>query len=388
MMTVALGLASAADSSGSGGMDMMEDGPSVAIFVGLVVAVSVIAVLVFPIVFRRLSLAHAVPGLALIGPILALIGGIIGTGAMTLSGRDIWFSLLVALAAAASAIVVGLRLARPVAHDLGQISETVKAVAGGDRQAETGIDRPDEIGELAIAVDDLASSLAKAEAERLAAEDERNAVVGALSHDLRTPLASLLVSVDAIEDGIGDPTAHLRAMRGNISALEQLIGDLFLLARVDAGALALGFETLDLAELIDETVEACSPLANGRAIRIETDFARPVMVEGDHAALARVFRNLLDNAIRHSPADAPVRVEHQLGADSVAVAVVDRGEGFSPDFAPEALKRFTQADHARSRSGTGGLGLAIVDSLVSAHRGEVRVETGPGGRVEVRLPRR
>ena len=383
--TTAIG-AEPATSSTSSGMDMMDDGPSVVIFVVLVVAVSVVAAAVVPRLSRRLSLRHAVPVLALVGPVLALIGGIIGSGTMILSGRDVWYSLVVAIAAGAAAIIVGLQVALPVARDLEQISSTVQAVAGGQRQVATAVSRPDEIGDLATAVDDLSASLTRAEANQRAADEERNAVVSALSHDLRTPLASLLVSIDAVEDGIGDPASHLRAMRGNVLALERLIEDLFLLARAEAGALALHFEPIDLAELLDDAAEAVGPLAQGRSVEIATTLDRSILVDGDHTALGRVFRNLLENAVRHSPDGEPVRIDHELTPDSVRVAVLDRGEGFDPEFVPRALERFSQADDARSRRGTSGLGLAIADALVAAHRGRVEIRPGPGGRVEVELP--
>lgn len=380
------GAATAASDTSTSGMMDMDDAPSAAIFVVAVIAVSVVAAAVVPRLSRRLSLRQAVPVLALVGPVLALIGGLIGSGAMILSGRDVWYSLLVAVAAGAAAIIVGLQVALPVARDLEQISTTVKSVAGGDRQATTEVARPDEIGELATAVDDLTASLARAEAKQAAADEERNAVVSALSHDLRTPLASLLVSLEAIEDGIGEPHSHLRAMRGNVLALERLIEDMFLLARADAGALALHFEPVDLAELLDDAAEAVGPLAQGRSVAIATTLDRSILVDGDHTALGRVFRNLLENAVRHSPDGGPVRIDHQVAPGSIRVAVLDQGEGFAPDFVPRALERFTQADNARTRQGASGLGLAIADTLVAAHQGRVKIHPGPGGRVEVELP--
>lgn len=374
-----------AEDKSTTGMDMMEDGPSVALFITLVVVVSVLAVIGLPRVFSRLSLRKAVPGLALIGPVLGLVGGIIGTGAMTLSGRDIWYSLIVAVAAAVSAIVVGLQLANPVARDLERIGFTVKAVAAGDRTMRTDIERTDEVGVLASAVDDLTRSLASAEAERGIADQERNAVVSALSHDLRTPLASLLVSIDAIEDGVGDPDAHLKAMRGNVLALERLVEDLFLLARADSGSLELNFEPLDLAELVDDAVEALNPMAESRSVDIRTSLGEPILVTGDHTALGRVFRNLLENAVRHSPEGGTVSVAFGRAEGRVEVCVSDEGEGFAADFVPRALDRFSQADDARSRQGTAGLGLAIADTLIAAHHGAVTIEAGPGGRVTVTL---
>lgn len=367
------------------GMDVMEDGPSVALFVGLVAVVALVAIIALPHVFRRLSLRKAVPGLALIGPVLALIGGIIGTGAMTLSGRDIWYSLFVALAAGIAAIIVGLRLSHPVARDLERIGSTVMAVAGGDRTMRTDIDRSDEVGALAAAVDDLIRSLSLAEAERRIAEEERTAVVSALSHDLRTPLASLLVSIDAVEDGIGDAASHLKAMRGNVMALKRLVDDLFLLARADSGALELNFEPLDLAELVDDAVEALRPMAESRSVSIRNSLDEPILVVGDHTALGRVFRNLLENAVRHSPTEGTVAVGFSRSDGRVDVAVTDQGAGFDPAFVPRALDRFSQADDARTRQGAAGLGLAIADTLMKAHSGEVMIHPGPGGQVDVRL---
>lgn len=368
------------------GVDMMEDGPSLLLFVGAVATIAFASTAILPSIFKRLSLRAAVPGLALVGPILSLIGAIVGLGAMTLSGREIWYTMFVAFAAAAAAIFVGLKMALPVAHDLERIGVMVKAVASGDRETRSNLERQDEIGALANAVDELSRSLALAESEREMADQERNAVVSALSHDLRTPLASLLVSIDAVEDGVGEPTGHLRAMRGNVLALEHLVEDMFLLARADSGSLSLHFESLDLAEVVDDAVEALRPVASRESVAIDNRFHEPVMVQGDYMALGRVFRNLLDNAIRHSPAGGTVSLTHRMMGGRVRLDMADEGEGFPPEFVPRALDRFSQADDARTGTGGAGLGLAIADTMSRAHDGMVEVQAGPGGRVAVILP--
>ncbi len=246
------------------------------------------------------------------------------------------------------------------------------------------------MGELAARVDALGNSLQRAEAERAAADDERGAVVSALSHDLRTPLASLLASVDALEDGVADGQTHLRSMRHNILALERLVEDLFLLARADSGSLALQAEALDLAELIDEALEAIGPTAAERGVVLLAELSKAIPVQGDDHALGRVLRNLLDNAVRHSPDGGRVRVvaRSNSGESRVVVDVCDDGPGFDAEFVPRALERFSQADSARSRQGGAGLGLAIAQTLVSAHGGTVEVSPGPGGRVTFDLPLR
>ncbi|MEM9612744.1 MAG: ATP-binding protein [Actinomycetota bacterium] len=375
------------DSDGSLESAMMDDGPSAVLFVSLIAVVSVVAVLLAHPLLARLPLRRAVPALALVGPSLAILGGLIGTAAMTLSGRDMWYALLVAVCTGTAAIVVGLRLARPVARDLDAVASTVEAVAAGDRQTRTGIERTDEIGQLAAAVDELSRNLARAEAERSAADAERRSVVSALSHDLRTPLASLLVSVDALQDGVGDADDHLRAMRGNVLALESLVGDLFLLARADSGSLSLCSEDLDLAELIDEALEAVQPVADAAGVSLVADVAGPVPIQGDDRALGRVLRNLLDNAIRYSPIEGTVRVADVSACDRlVRIEVTDEGPGFATSFLPRAFDRFTQADGARSQQGGAGLGLAISRTLLAAHDGAVTAEAGPGGLVRVELP--
>ena len=167
--------------------------------------------------------------------------------------------------------------------------------------------------------------------------------------------------------------------------LDHLVEDLFLLARADSGALALNFETIDLAELIDDAVEALRPLAASRMVAIHNSITEPLLVNGDQTALGRVFRNLLDNAVRHSPLEGTVALSFASAAGQVRVSIADQGEGFDPAFVPRALDRFTQADDARTVQGAAGLGLAIADTLMQAHSGEVAIHPGPGGKVDVSL---
>ncbi len=366
--------------------DMMDDGQSLTLFVVVVVALSVLVALGLPIFMGRLSLRRSVPVLALVGPVLAIVGALVGTGAMTLSGHDAGYVLTVTILSGVAAIIVGWRLARPLANDLDRVATTVSAIAAGERSARTDIDRQDELGVLASAVDELGRSLVRVEAERSAADDERQSVVSALSHDLRTPLASLLVSIDAIEDGIAEVDEHLPAMRQNVLALNRLVEDLFLLARADSGNLALQSESLDLAELVDEALEAMGPTAAGDDVGLQAVLDQAVPVRGDATAIGRVLRNLVDNAIRHSPEGGRVVVAVEVEDGSAIVQVRDDGPGFDAEFLPRAFERFSQHDPARSRHGGAGLGLAIAQTLIQAHGGSVTIEAGPGGRVQLCLP--
>ncbi len=364
--------------------DMMDDEQSMTLFIVLVGIISLGAAIAGPLILRRLSLRQAVPVVALIGPILAIVGSLIGSGAMTLSGHDIGFVLSVAAFTGIASIIVGWRVARPLARDLDRVAVTVTRIAEGERGARTDIDRNDEVGGLAAQVDALGRTLARAEAERSAAEDERRSVVSALSHDLRTPLAALLVSVDALEDGLVEGPAQVTSMRRNVVALERLVEDLFLLARADSGSLELSREDLDLAELIDEALEAVAPSALDRNVEIRAGMDSQVMISGDDTALGRVLRNLLDNATRF--AATTVRVDLACVDGNAVVTVTDDGPGFDDDFVPRAFDRFSQADAARSSHGGAGLGLAITHTLVQAHGGSVEIVAGRGGTVIVTLP--
>ncbi len=372
------------NASGLLAAEMMDDEQSITLFIALVLVASVLTAACAPLLLRRLSLRQAVPVLAMVGPILAVIGSLIGSGAMTLSGHDVGYVVAVAVATGVASIIVGWRVARPLARDLDRVAMTVAKIASGERGARTEISRNDEVGDLAAAVDALGRSLARAEAERAAAEDERRAVVSALSHDLRTPLASLLVSVDALEDGLVDGPAQVTSMRRNVVALERLVEDLFLLARADSGSLGLSSEQLDLSELVDEAIEAVTPSAMDREIKLSAEMSGPVTIVGDDSALGRILRNLLDNGTRF--AESEVTVELVTRSDSAQLTVSDDGPGFADDFVPRAFERFSQADAARSSHGGAGLGLAITQTLVQAHGGSVEIEPGPGGRVHVHLP--
>lgn len=371
---------------------MMDDQQSIGLFVVGVVALAVVAAALIPVLIKQLTLKQAVPILAMTGPVLAVGGSLIGSGAMTLSGRDVGYVSLVALLTGLAAILVGWRIARPLAGDLGEVSQTVQRLADGDRNARTGIERTDEVGDLAAAVDELGRTLMRAEAERSAAEAERRSVVSALSHDLRTPLASLLVSVEALEDGVADGPQHLRSMRRNVLALERLVEDLFLLARADSGRLALHSEPLDIAELVDEALEAIGPAAADQGVSLGmTGAVAGLVVNGDDTALGRVLRNLLDNAVRYTESGGNVDVELRGNPDGgtaaeVTVTVSDTGAGFDPEFIPHAFDRFSQADSARSSHGGAGLGLAIAHRMVEAHGGQMKIYPGPGGRVSFTIP--
>jgi signal transduction histidine kinase len=275
----------------------------------------------------------------------------------------------------------------PLGRDVRRLESTVRRIEEGDRTVRTGVERADELGHVAKALDELTARLDALERERASYEAERNAMLSSVGHDLRTPLAALRVAVDALADGIApDPERYVRSMRRDVEALATLVDDFFLLARIESGRLDLHPVPVDLTEVADEAVEALAPAAAAAGVALALDASTRVRVQGNPTALGRVVRNLIDNAIRHAPAGSVVRIA--VASDGrPSIRVLDEGPGFPPDFGDEAFARFTRADSSRNRAtGGAGLGLAIARGLVEAHGGRIWIEAPPGGRVAFELP--
>jgi signal transduction histidine kinase len=299
---------------------------------------------------------------------LATVLAVLGLTAVAASGLVVWASV-------------------PLGRDVARLEATVRRIEAGDREVTTDVVRADELGHVARALDGLAHRLDVLERERAGFEAERTAMLSSVSHDLRTPLAALRAALEAMADGLSpDPRRYLRAMQRDVEALTSLVEDLFLLARLENGAVELRLGTVDLTEIADEAVEALAPVAAAKDVRVVLDAGARVRATGNAAALARVVRNLLDNALRHAPPGSPVVV--RVAADpGPRVSVVDQGPGFPEPFATHAFDRFTRADASRSRdTGGAGLGLAIARSVVEAHGGRIWIEAAPGGHVAFELP--
>jgi two-component system sensor histidine kinase BaeS len=264
----------------------------------------------------------------------------------------------------------------------------VRRLEHDDRSTLTGVRRADELGQAARALDELTQRLDALERERQGLEEERRLMITSIGHDLRTPLAAIRVAVEALVDGVAsDPPRYLRSMSQNVDVLAALIEDLFLLSRIDAGRFELDRSPVELVEIVTEVVEMLRPTALSRGISLDTHAPGEVMVEANPSAIGRVVRNLVDNALRHTPTGSCVDVMVTVDSRCARVEVVDQGEGFPPGFAAQAFDRFSRADPSRERStGGAGLGLAIARGLVEAQLGTIEIGPAPGGRVSFTVP--
>ena len=224
------------------------------------------------------------------------------------------------------------------------------------------------------------------------AERMRRDLVAAVSHDLRTPITSLRLLTEAIADDVVDePTrrSYLAQMGTHVNALSALIDDLFELSRLEAGDIAWSLEQVRLDELVGETVDAMRVQADARNVRVSAEL--PAGLEparADPEKLQRVLFNLIQNAIRHTPADGTVVVRAESAGDEVEIEVADSGAGIAAPERERVFEPFFRGGAQAARPADGaGLGLAISRAIVEAHGGRIWLEDAPRGtRVRFSLP--
>jgi signal transduction histidine kinase len=236
----------------------------------------------------------------------------------------------------------------------------------------------------------LAVRLSMEERARREVEEARRGLVAAASHDLRTPLASLRLLVDAIEDGVATGETrdrYLSEIRTHVAVLSDLIDDLFELSRIEAGDITWSLRQVELGELIGETVAAMRAPAEERGVHLAAELPeRGVRAEADAEKVQRVLFNLIQNAIRHTPADGSVTVRARPHGGDVEVEVADDGEGIPEGDSERVFEAFYRGDASRGEDGA-GLGLAISRAIVEAHGGRIWLEDAmPGTRVRFTLP--
>jgi signal transduction histidine kinase len=283
-------------------------------------------------------------------------------------------------------------LGRGAKDDLDAIRDGLQAVGEGRRDVRIRTGARDELADLAASANRMTAQLAEREAERDSAEQARRNLVAAVSHDLRTPLTSLRLLAEAVEDELVDPDtrrSYLEQMTVHIRSLSALIEDLFELSRLEAGEIQWSMQQVRLDELVEETVDAMR--AQAVAKRVQVQAALPeglVRARANPEKLQRVLFNLIQNAIRHTPADGSVTVAAEPNGRTVEVEVADTGDGLPPDERERAFEPFYRGAAREARSGDGsGLGLTICRAIVEAHGGKIWfADSGKGTRVRFTLP--
>ncbi len=290
----------------------------------------------------------------------------------------------------------GLAIARRAMRPISALTAGAREIADtGDlsrHMPEPTID--DEVGELARTLEQMIRSLDLARTEREAALKRQREFVADASHELRTPLTSILANLELLQASLENPVhederAMVDSALRSSGRMSRLVTDLLLLARADAGR--VGARThCDLAEAAGNAAAEVAPTIGERELRIEND--RPLPVDGNPDELHRMVLNLLDNAVRHTPAGSTVELRLRAEGPDAVLEVADNGPGVPLELREQIFERFVRGDGPADTAvgGGSGLGLAIVRAVASSHGGSAEVgESEQGGALfRVRLPLR
>jgi signal transduction histidine kinase len=340
--------------------------------------------------FTSLRRQFAFSAAVVVGVILIAV--LAASQLMFVSEHDALLVSAIVLGAGLVALRVGDLVARGVARDVGTVSTGLEAVGRGERGVRLGSTARDEIGALARSADSMAEQLAEGERARGASEAARRQLVASVSHDLRTPIASLRLLVEAVDDQIVDESTrrrYLATMQTHIGSLSAMIDDLFELSRIEAGDIEWSMRQVELAVLVDETVAAMRPEARARRVEVRSELDdAPLSARADPEKIQRVLFNLMRNAIRHTPADGSVTVRAEARPEAIQIEVADTGDGILDDDRARVFEPFFRGSGEAARDSQGaGLGLAICRAIVETHGG--RIWIGPseqGTRVRFSLP--
>jgi signal transduction histidine kinase len=241
-------------------------------------------------------------------------------------------------------------------------------------------------------MDEQTRAAAAAEAELEASQEverRRREMVSWISHDLRTPLAGMRAMTEALEDNVApDPQRYLRQLRSEVDRLARMVDDLLALSRLQSGALELHLEEIDVHDVLSDTLASAEPLAREQSVQLTGDAPSGLMVRADSRELARAVTNLLTNALRHTPADGHVSVTAAREDDTVTVTVADQCGGIPDADLDRIFEAGWRGSVARTPGEGSGLGLAVVQEVVVAHRGQVSVQNVDHGcAFTLRLPR-
>lgn len=303
---------------------------------------------------------------------------------MFASEHDLQLATILLVFASGIAIVLGGFFASALTERLSRLESATRILQTGDLTARASVSGSDEIAALARSFNQMAGQLEAAAEKQKELDRLRRDLVAWAGHDLRTPLASIRLLVEALADGVvSDPETsqqYLVQARKQVDTLAALVDDLFQVSQLDAGGLSLHCEPASLTDLLSDTIESFSGMAAQRSIRLEGSAAPGIdPLEMDVQRMGRVLNNLVSNALRHTPPGGLVSIRAEREAGFVRVTVQDSGEGIPSEDLAHIFERFYRGDKSRSRAtGGAGLGLAIAKGIVEAHGGSIAVQSQLG----------
>lgn len=348
-----------------------------AVPVVLVGGIGIAAVILLAYLLPRMRSVRAKIATVSVVTVLTVAGGV-ATGAtlMFFSAHDLRVLTVVLVVACAVGIVVAAVAAHTIARPLAAVEESFEGLASGDLDAHVDVDGRDETARLGTAFNSMAAAVAEMwEAERRNEQANRT-LIASISHDLRTPIASLRAMVEALADGVIDDDEtrdrYLIQLRRQTDDLSELVNDLFELNRVQAGAVDIAPAPTDLGEIAHACVDQFAVQAGAAGVELVCDAPESLPIVGGERELHRVLANLVQNALAHSPPGGCITIGVATDGSHVDITVRDEGPGIPPESLGDIFEPFYRGDSARTRAGgRAGLGLAIARSLVEAHGGTI-----------------
>ena len=310
---------------------------------------------------------------------------------MFVNEHDLVLSTVLLLFAAIIATAFGIFAAASITDGLRQLAHSTQELASGNLETRVIVNGRDEVAQVGYAFNKMAAQLQQGEHQREEVERMRRDLIAWTSHDLRTPLTSIRVRVEALNDGIIEDDAtrqrYYRDIRSDVLALNNLIDDLFELAQLDARGMTLEKSNHDLHDLVSDSLESFQAVAERSNIALKGRVSPEIgLVPLNPTKFSRVLGNLISNAIRHTPAGGTVWVRANSISDGVQILVQDTGSGFDPEDLPRIFEQFFRGEEARSRAtGGAGLGLAIAKGIIEAHNGRIWAKNRPEGGAEIGL---
>lgn len=286
----------------------------------------------------------------------------------------LWFEfrwqppVVTSLVTVAIVLLTAQVLAHGMTRPVREMIIAAAAMARGDYTRRVRATSRDEVGELAGAFNRMADDLA-------AVDEQRRELIANVSHELRTPIAALQAVLENLVDGVAEPDpGTLRTALAQTERLGRLVAELLDLSRIDAGALSIRPEVVELLPLLSEAVAEVGVSAQvaGRDIGFTAEVDPPQQtLRADRGRLHQVVANLLDNAARHAPPGTDVQITGRREADMTVIEVRDAGPGIPPEERDRVFHRFTRGE--RAVGGGTGLGLAIARWAVDLHGGRIAV---------------
>jgi signal transduction histidine kinase len=282
-----------------------------------------------------------------------------------------------ALIGAVIALLLGIFLSRTLTRPIRELTRAAHAISQGDLSQKVSVRSKDELGELAEAFNKMSAELTRS-------VNTRKQMTADIAHELRTPLSLILGHAEAVHDGVLPPTPeNFEIIREEATRLGHLVNDLRTLSLADAGELSIAPQRIEPDRLLHEVAALYQYQTQRKNIALQVDVASPLpTVEVDPGRMTQVLTNILDNALRHTPAGGKIVLSAKRSGNQVELAIQDSGPGVPAENLERIFERFYRTDAARQRDGDlpggSGLGLAIAKSIVQAHEGQVSAESEPG----------